>query len=511
MLTISSIFSFTWMTAFENRKTGFIFRLGFARPVSTTKLVVVPTLYTIASAVILFLVPASLFCVMSATSLPLAGITVGIACVVACFVATVCSPTTTVGKFSSIAAVAIGLVISFVVFHAQHNDLGPWLLAVGKPGYFDFAWYHYVVCLTVSVIAVIVTIAAVERQRHGDDPQLARWVLARIEAFPYRRRALASSATRQFSSRVAAQYWYEMRRIGRIVFPLAVLSPLLLLVLVTIAPRMGASASNAADWKGAPGVWLAALFSCPLVYQLVGAEFALGLRRNQGTARLSLFDATRSMSNDQLIAIKLIVIAACSLIGWLWMGVIAGLHSALVGNWHVWARFGEVASRVIGDVPIYWWVAGACSAVLLYVCSTSIFLAIGFWIPKHPFYCLLGLAFMLLQTALAVCEHRLKWNLSLLRAGEGYVLAVAVVVVFVVSLRKAHAAGYLAKPFFVLTSCLWVVFVAVTIAVSYKVAPAISSQFAIPTPFLVAGFSLLLVPLASTVLAPLALASHRHT
>ncbi len=502
MLTVLSVFSVTWLSALDNQTQGFCFHLGFARPTSTTQLVVVPMLYVAVTAVVCFVLPAWLFCRLMSTSLPFVGLGTGVACVTVCLAATAWSPTTKFGRVAGIMTIVIGVTLCLVMNHYRHDDPDPWLLAMGKPGYFVFAWYYYVACLGISAVATVVTIATVERQRHGDGWGFVdRWVTGEAR-FWSRSRTLASPARKPFTNRFAAQCWYEMRRVGRFVLPFAVLVPLLPLTFVCIVPWMYPDAANSED---SPAFWLAALALCPFVYQLVGAEGALGLRKKQGATQLSAFDATRSMSNDALIAVKLLVIAACSLIGWLCMAMTAGLHTALVGNWHVWARIGEAVSAVAGDVPVYWWVAGLLSVVLLYASSSSMLIAFGMWSQLHPKLCMCGVFMLLLHAVLMILDARHEWAFRHLWAAYGYFLSVAIVAVCVLAMRKALAAGYLGKRLFGYVFCLWVIYVSSAVALYIK-APAVT----ISLPLIALGVSTLLVPLASTAIAPLALASFRH-
>jgi cell division protein FtsW (lipid II flippase) len=97
------------------------------------------------------------------------------------------------------------------------------------------------------------------------------------------------------------------------------------------------------------------------------------------------------------------------------------------------------------------------------------------------------------------------WAYRHLWAAYGYFLSVVIVVVCILAMRKALTAGYLGKRLFGYAFCLWVVYVSSVVAL-YMKAPAVT----IPLPFIALGVSSLLVPLASTAAAPLALASFRH-
>jgi cell division protein FtsW (lipid II flippase) len=82
----------------------------------------------------------------------------------------------------------------------------------------------------------------------------------------------------------------------------------------------------------------------------------------------------------------------------------------------------------------------------------------------------------------------------------------AIIAGCVFALRKALRAGFLGQRLFGGVCFLWLVYVSSTVALYLKASPAI----AIPLPAVALGISLLLVPLVTTAIAPLALASHRH-
>jgi hypothetical protein len=411
VLTFGSVTTQNWIYQLDRQQTGFSFRLGFVRPVSTTMLVAVPLMFTTAAAVISYLLSMTLFSLLMNVSMPLVGPAAVIACAVVCCMAATWSPTAIFAKVIGLTVLAAAMVMSLVAFHARHETPDPILIAIGSPEYFDFGWQHYAALLILAALAFVVTVAAVERQRHGDHFQLASLTrVGQVFKLSYRRRQ------RPFTSRFAAQCWYESQRFGRTVLLLGVLAPLIIFVFVSMAPRHDPNRQAVAY------VWLGALVLCPFVYQLVGADGALGLRQKQGATQFSAFDATRAMPNDRLIASKLLVIAACSLIGWLCMGLAAASHVVLFGDWDLWVRIGQAASRAVGDVPIYWWIAGVCCVVLQYISTTSILLACGAPLHGRLFVCLIVLVYAHMMLAMWDAKHH--WTLWYLWTAYGYLLSV---------------------------------------------------------------------------------------
>ncbi|MDA1053073.1 MAG: hypothetical protein O3C40_21685 [Planctomycetota bacterium] len=494
--TAMSAFSQSWRNTFETTHIGFSFRLGFTRPISTARMVAIPMLFIVIVAPLCYLLPAILFSWLMGLSVPLVGPAMLSAGAAACLVAVAWSPATSIGKAIGLVAFFGGLIASAAMYHLPSGNPDPFLLEIGKPDYFDFAWYQYLVLLAVPAIAMVVTVVAVERQRHGD-----RW---QLDGLRRRWRGLnipwPGSHRRQqpFRSLLVAQCWYEMRRFGVKLLVLSLLAPLVPFLLVTFVSRVDPGLG------GAPWVWLVAVGFSPLVYQMIGADGAIGLRHKQGALQLSAFDATRALQNDQLIAIKLLVIASCSLVGWLWMGLAAGAHAALSGDWPLWVQLGQTISQAVGDVPVHWWIAGGCNVALLYISSSSFLFAFGMWVPLHPrlFACVFFA--VVAHIALAIGDFEHDWTVRYLWLAEGWVLTIAIVVGSYLAVRKALSSGFLGKRLFVCMFCLWVIYVSTTIAMFLKTAPAL------PLTVAALGVASLLVPLASTAIAPLALASHRH-
>ncbi len=506
MLSFGSVFSVTWMSALDNRSSGFCFPLTFARPISSTQLVLVPMLFTMVMAVVTFLIPVGLFCYVGSAPVPLVGFSVGIACAVACFVATAWSPTTSIGRWISVIAVLIGFVTLFVVFHIRRGDPEPWLLVMGRPDYFQFAWYYYVMCFVVSAIAAAIAVSAVDRQRHGDKWEFFEFV-AGVFRLPNVFDRRSACPEEPFRSEFAAQFWCDMHRIGRKVLPCAICAPLLPLAWVVSAPLF---AEKEAIWRGTPTIWLAGITFSPLFFQGLGAEAAVGLKRRQGAAWMSPFDAANPMASDRLAAVKLIALSICSLAGWLCMLACAGLHSTVVGNWEVWGQIVHRLSAVAGDVSSFWWLAGVAAFVLLCISTTAIVLTFMLWVARHEGQFTFLIMTGMFHGGLAVASDIFKWDLSAYWITAGYAMAAGTIVICGVALYRAYSAGYFSKPLLQLTLVLWAIYVASTIACYVQVAPEIANHFTVPLPLLAIAASSLIVPLAATAAAPVAFDSHRH-
>ena len=90
--------------------------------------------------------------------------------------------------------------------------------------------------------------------------------------------------------------------------------------------------------------------------------------------------------------------------------------------------------------------------------------------------------------------------------GLGWAAAIGIALVCVWAIQKSLQSGFIGRHYFMIALTAWVVFAA-TIAGLYWQLP---STFEIPTVAIAVGIAGLLIPLASTAFAPLALAAHRN-
>lgn len=503
LLVAMSIFSAAGWGQLDSQNRGFSYQLGFVRPVSTFQLVAVPMLFSMIGAFVCYAVPATILHAFSGP-FPVLGPALIVTCVSSWFMASCWSPTTIIGKRLSVLLLMVGAIVGLVWLHWQSGHSEPLLMVLGRPVFFQLPWYNYVGLVLITALSFGFTMTAVERQRHGDSPVFGGIFTTLVARLRRRPRTTITSTTfaksKPFAGRVSAQVWYEVRRLGPSVWLLSIFSIVLIAGFATVVPLVKSG------WNGSAVAWLIGLVISPFAFQLIGADGAIGLRKRDGAVWLSEFDATRPMSNDHLIGTKLLVIGLCTLIGWLLMAVAATVHTAIFGNWQLWVELGEWASKTAGDVPWHWWLAGIASAAMAYIGSTSVFLAFGYWLPKHPkLFAFLSMTFYG-SGILGFLTVKEDWPLRSFWMATGYLASLAIVVACVLALRKALLAGYLGKRLFAIAFCLWGVYVtsAVTLYINANTA------WSIPLPALAVAVSLLVVPLAATAAAPLALASHRH-
>lgn len=495
ILTAGSLTSSMWWMQFDRDHSGFSFRLGFVRPVTTIKLVVLPMVYTAAASVLSFALPAALFGRLHGVPMPSWSPTPVVACVVFCLMAVTWSPATIFARVVSASVLLIAMAATLLAYHRAYAGSDPILMAIGKPEFYEFSWYGDAGILFVSMLAVAITVVSVGRQRHGDHlrkRQIARTIPRNVTTI--------GVPQLPFKSRYAAQCWYEARQCGTKVVLFALVAPVVLFAFLLVGARTNPTSA------AAPSIWLGAIALCPILYQIVGADGALGLSQRQGAVKLSTFAGTLPMTEGELIACKLLVIAACSFFGTLLMMAAAFVHALVRGDWHAWSSIGDVVSRVAGDITPFWWAAVVSSGLLLYLSTCSILLALGLWIPQHP-RILLGLAaFFYLHFGIAVWDMRHNWRLQPMWSAYGYLLAAVIIAGCLVAIKRAVSARNVGKGLLLGALALWCVYAGSTIALYAKM----SLPVQIPNAVLVLGVALLIVPLATTAFAPLAYASHRH-
>ncbi len=535
MLTgVGCVFSTTWLGDLDNQHTGFTFRLGYTRPVSTLQLVLVPMAYSAATAMCGYLVAVLLVYWILGQWLPLLGPALIFGSIVCASTAVIWSSTHTAEKLIAFFAAALALVGVLAARHSLRYSGDPILLAIGKPDFFDLAWHEYLGLFLLSSLSLVATVFAVGYQRYGEGFSWGSFVVRAFDAFVTQRWWVASREAfeaaigpRAFRSPVVAQIWFEWRRTVILLF-VSLFCCTVVLGFVVFSPLVNDK------WGGVYSVymWLCGIALTPFIYQLMATDAVVGLKHKQGSTHLSLFEATRPLRCDQLIAIKLVVVAGWSVFGFLVMALLAIAHTTLAGKWQLWGsvnqeiitgfarllsgEFKPVANSVIPTIVIdwkglsnFWWLAGLSSFILLYFSTTAMFITFVFAICKYQ-KVFTGL--VLLATAslgLWAWDTAHGMPLRWLWLAYGYLIPVVLLSFSLYLLKTAVSAGYLSRRYFAGVFCLWGIYVTTTIMLLLKVlalAPTIPVH---PIAWLFAA-AFLLAPLASAAAAPLALASFRH-
>ena len=170
--------------------------------------------------------------------------------------------------------------------------------------------------MSISILALVVTVVSVGRQRYGE-----AWSWSR----PLTSAALAILKTNwlngmtvwmirrthrpAFRHSIAVQFWVDIRRSITQLYTIFILS-LVAWAFIGFVPLVNA------DWGGAhsPRLFLGMVVAIPLISQLIITDSVVGLRLVHGRVVLSNYDGTRPLRCDQMIAVKILVIAGWSLV-----------------------------------------------------------------------------------------------------------------------------------------------------------------------------------------------------
>lgn len=173
LLMVCGAFSSLWLQEFDTQQTGFSLRLGFARPVATGLLVLLPMMYGMATSVASYVIPASLYYVMIGTRLPihapvLLTAMLNVGCLSAMWGAR--NRVEKLAYFALLAAVTVWLVRWYV----GEVPLGEsWINELGNSVHRSWTFLYDVVAVIAVAVMIGVTILAVDRQRHEQSGERA--------------------------------------------------------------------------------------------------------------------------------------------------------------------------------------------------------------------------------------------------------------------------------------------------------------------------------------------------
>ncbi len=534
MLTaVACIFSTTWMVDFDNQQLGFIFRLGFTRPVSSRQLVLVPMLFSIAASMLGYVACGLIANLLLDLSLPLAGPALLIGFTVCLMISVVWSVTHSIEKliagFLVVAAILGGLTL-------RHPPLvgEPILLAIGMPEYYHFQWFDYVGMALLIGLSILVTIHAVGRQRHGE---AIRWSLLLTSIFSGRigNRFFESSKTwletctrpQALRNSWSAQCWLELRRSGNLLV-VVLATPIVVLAFIAGVPLINES------WGGAhaPRMWMGVILFSPMFFQLLATDAVIGLRHNQGSTELSQFDATRPLRCDEMIAIKLAAVSGWSWLGSLLMIATAFAHSMFTWNWQYWQELQQAATAIYQQVASGNWSqgtlanpalspdggSGASLAWLITNCLVVLFIASIFStaLLMNFVYCMAKFPRVLFCMMLLFLLHigLFAWDVQVGRFGflwrfYGYAIPLGLNILSIFAIGLGMRSRLQSKRYLAVTLSLWLLLMLCSFLIVQCFSSAVPLASIQPT-IRLWGSTMLLVPLAAVAFAPWALAAFRH-
>jgi hypothetical protein len=328
---------------------GFPFHLLYTRPVRTAVMVGVPMAYLTLVPIAIFVIPALLLRVAFGYPLPLIRAAAWIAALNVVQAAVHWSTRRRiVQSLSTMASAAIWTGVVGSHFNGEidwHDAATLW------PTLFDVPFADYALIGVIVVASFALTVAAVDRQRHGDRPAAIPW---NGVGFPDRLITLFRLPC-PTSSPMLAQVWFELRSRGlpllAISVGLAIVNVLLFAVggpidaLITDRFRSYVDCSDRGCFYGRPLAMMFAMASVPAVLALGGNAF--GILAKQGRAYVSPFEVTQPYGTGRMAVIKVFVRSVCVLTALAVVGVSVWAPGALIAAGEI---FGDPLQTVQGTL-----------------------------------------------------------------------------------------------------------------------------------------------------------------
>jgi hypothetical protein len=334
-----------WLSpaALNGGRPGFPLYLLYTRPVRTAVIVGLPMAYLTAMSSAIYLVSALLLRVISGYAFPLLPVAAWIAALNLVFVATWSTRNTTL-------AVLVWWIA--IVFAARTSVER--LTAVELPDTFDwpprlwptlFAWPRtdYAWIALIGLVSFAVTVARVAGQRRGDEqPAWVRAALAAINWTPgggwWGWLVDLFSLPCPTSSAARAQVWSDLKSNGLPVLTIGVAFATVILLLSAAATPIDAAINANPDVPCPIKECFYARAFPPLLTPLslfimlcLGGN-AFGIRRRQGRAYMSAFEATHAHGTARLATLKVLVKSVCVLAALIAIGVSAWISMPLLGD-----------------------------------------------------------------------------------------------------------------------------------------------------------------------------------
>ena len=331
-----------WLSpaALNGSRPGFPLYLLYTRPVQTAVIVGLPMAYLTAMSSAIYLVSALFLRVTSGYAFPLLPVAAWIAALNLVFVATWSTRNTTLAVLVWWIAIvyAWGTAVERLTA-VEIPDTFDWPPRLW-PTLFDWPRSDYAWIALIGLVSFAVTVAMVTRQRRGDE--LAASTRAALTWTPasgwwdvlvglFRLPCPTSSAAR-------AQLWLDLKFNGLPVVTIGVACATVILLLSAVANPIDAAINADPDVTCPIKECFYARAFPPLLAPLsmfimlcLGGN-AFGIRRRQGRAYMSAFEATHAHGTAQLAALKVLVKSVCVLAALTAIGVSAWLSMPLLGD-----------------------------------------------------------------------------------------------------------------------------------------------------------------------------------
>jgi hypothetical protein len=347
LIVMPHLFGWLSIAKLNGSQPGFPLYLMYTRPVRTTVIVGLPLAYLTALSSAIYLVSAMVLRVASGHAFPLMAVAVWMsAFTVITLAGTWSTRIRAIQLLVMMYAVTKGLMMAMERLTAvEIPDSFDWPPRLW-PTLFDFPRTDYAWIALISLACFGVTVAGVRWQRRGGariaTPTLWTGSNTAIAGTPgaglwdrlvglFRFPCPTSSAAR-------AQLWLDLKSNGLPVLTIGVALAIVIVLLSAVSGPIDAA------WNADPGVscpieecfWARAMppllapLSLFIVLALGGNAF--GIRRRQGRAYISAFEATRAYGTAPLAVLKLLVKSVCVLAALVAIGVSVGISLPLLGD-----------------------------------------------------------------------------------------------------------------------------------------------------------------------------------
>jgi hypothetical protein len=408
------------MGRLNNGRAGFPLPLHYSRPVRTALIAGLPMTYLTALSSAIYLTSALLLRATSGYAFPLLPVAAWMAAITVIGIAgTWSTRNKSVQVNAMVAVAAFAWLVSIQRLTAveipNNYDWPPRLW----PTLFDWPRTDYAVIALVGLASFWITIAGVARQRRGDG-----WA----ETSSAQREGLWAWLVSLFrlpcptSSAARAQIWFDLKSNGLPLLTVGVALATVILLMSAVSGPIDA-AINANPDVPCPikecfyaRAWPPLMTPLSVLTVLLLAGNAFGIRRRQGRAYISAFEATQAYGTVQLAALKLFVKSACVLAALAAIGVSAVVSLPLLGDavfiqmWGVpLSTQASVFNNAVATLTAYELLAIAVVAAIGVVVWVATFAMLGALWTRYSRRVniagsLLGLFGLALAT-LAVAEH----------------------------------------------------------------------------------------------------------
>jgi hypothetical protein len=427
---------------------GFPFVLLYTRPVRTAALVGVPMAYSAVAASAIYLISVMFLRATFGYRFPLLPAATWIAALNVIYAAAYWSTRKRVVQMLSVMAAA-GFWVGRIARHFNGDGIDWGNAATLWPTLFSAPMADYALFGVIGLASFGLTVAAVERQRHGGGRASISWSgvglpdsLISLFRFP----CPTSSAMR-------AQVWFELRSRGLPLLAIGVALAIVNLILFAIGGPIDAliNARESVDcprgecFYARPMAMFFAVMSVPAVLTLSGNAF--GILAKQGRVYASPFDATQPFGTGRLAILKILVRSACALAALTAVAVSVWAPGTLSAAGEIFGdplrgvqRALEGAVGALTSSELFALAAAGAIGVVLMVASRAAFVALRMCYPRQlniagSLVLLYGGVLVLLTLA------GQRWNVPLgaILRGTSWVAASAILCATVYLARRTFA------------------------------------------------------------------------